>query len=121
MMDCRLYSLVFCHAHSAQILEFLDWSAIDASIERLQAEMEEPDRTFGVKAEWVCLGDPRAESPLPSGCADLNAEASRYSHSSFAIVLRPLFIGNSRGQNFCLVSLAAMKRFPKNSHKPVRD
>jgi hypothetical protein len=43
MGDCRPYSLVFCHAHSAQILEFSGTDLpLDASAERLGAGMGSP-------------------------------------------------------------------------------
>jgi hypothetical protein len=53
MGDCRLCSLVYCHAHSAQILEFPHWLAPGASAERLGAEMGQPDWTEALRQLFI--------------------------------------------------------------------
>jgi hypothetical protein len=82
MGDCRLCSLVYCHPHSAQILECPHCPGPDASAERLSGEV------------WMTGWD---------------------------TVLPAAVIGRRRGRNCGPLSLAAVKRFPTDSHKPVRD
>jgi hypothetical protein len=43
MGDSRLFSLVLCHAHSAQIVEFSRWPASEAPAERLKRKMGSTD------------------------------------------------------------------------------
>jgi hypothetical protein len=53
MGDSRPNSLVFCHAHSAQILEFSFWPSPDASAERLGARMGLPERIFILRQLFI--------------------------------------------------------------------
>jgi hypothetical protein len=67
MGDSRPNSLVFCHAHSAQILEFRRWPPLDASAGALGRDEEKPEGILILRQLFIAAEEGKMRPFQPCG------------------------------------------------------